>query len=60
LAQAAAAEASSSGFKYTTLEETKGYIAAHAKPVMTMEAALAQVAREDDGDYFWKDEAAYT
>jgi hypothetical protein len=59
LAQGAGAEPSHSGYQYTTLEATKAFIAVHSKPVMSLEEALAQVAREDDGEYFWQDDSAY-
>lgn len=61
LAKASGAERSRSGFKYTTLKATKEYIAArNPHHVMSLEEALKQVGREEDCNFFWKDDAAYT
>ena len=57
LAKASCTEASQTGFKYTTLQDTKDEISRHkaVHPIMSLEEALAQVAREEDADHFWKD-----
>ena len=61
LAKASGAERSRSGFKYTTLKATKEYIAArNPHHVMSLEEALKQVGREEECNFFWKDDAAYT
>ena len=61
LAKASCTEASQSGFKYTTLQDTKQYMSAqNPHAVMSLQEALEQVEREEDADFFWKDDAAYT